>query len=349
MIVHLKRIISVVVMFIIFMSEALPQEKTWNIGLFSFFDNVEFGGSSVKIPQTMSGIMLTPNVGLKWDSVHTIIAGASLVHEFGSSEAIDYLYPTAYYGYNRHHIRFLMGAFPRSAGLDNFSRIFFQDSVFYYRPNINGMLLELKDDKKYFNAWLDWTGRQSETVREAFFVGFSGRYNFGPFYIQHSGNMFHFASRMNPFINESLHDNLLFHTSAGIDLSGRTILEKLDINAGWVAGLERSRSDDTGWIGLHGLLVEARTGYRFIEIFNSLYTGEGLMYYYRDHGNDLYWGDPAYRAKIYDRADLSLNFISSRLINIKLTYSLHFLEGRVYHEQMLKVKVNLDGRQTVKS
>jgi hypothetical protein len=340
----MKRVIPVVFIMFIFISEGFAQEKTWNVGLFSFFDNVEFDGSAVKIPQTMSGIMLAPEGGLRWDSLHSIFAGVSLMHEFGSAEAIDNFYPTLYYQFSGDHTRFLMGAFPRSEGLDKFPRIFFQDSVYYYRPNINGMLLEFRDDKKFFNVWLDWTGRQSEMVREAFFVGFSGKYNFGHFYLQHSGSMFHFASRMNPFINEALHDNLLLHTSAGVDLSGMTVFEKLDANAGWVVGLERSRADNTGWIGLQGLLIEARAGYKFIELFNSFYAGDGLMNFYGDHGNDLYWGDPAYRAPIYNRADISLNFISNRYLNIKLTYSLHFLEGNVYHEQMLKVRVNLNNR-----
>jgi hypothetical protein len=338
----MKRVLPVVFILFIVVSEGSAQEKTWNVGLFSFFDNVEFGGSAVKIPQTMSGIMLAPEAGLRWDSVHSIVAGVNIMHEFGSVVAIDNFYPTAYYKYNNDHIRFLMGAFPRQGYLDKLSRIFFQDSVYYYRPNINGMFLELGDEKKFVNVWLDWTGRQSETIREAFFLGFSGRYSFGRLYFQHSGSIFHFASRMNPFINEPLHDNLLFHTSAGIDFSGMTILETLDINAGWVAGLERSRADNARFIGLHGLLAEVRAGYKFFELFNSFYAGEGIMYFYGDHGNDLYWGDPAYRAKVYNRADLSLNFVNNRFINLKLTYSLHFLEGRVYHEQMLKMRVNLN-------
>jgi hypothetical protein len=68
------------------------------------------------------------------------------------------------------------------------------------------------------------------------------------------------------------------------------------------------------------------------------------MQFYNDHGNDLYWGDPVYRAKTSDRADIYLDFIRSSKINLELTYSLHFLEGRIYNEQMLKLKVNLDGR-----
>ena len=59
------------------------------------------------------------------------------------------------------------------------------------------------------------------------------------------------------------------------------------------------------------------------------------------HGNDIYWGDPAYRVSPYNRSDFYVNFIQNRTINIGFTYSLHFLEGNVYHEQFLKVNINL--------
>ena len=48
--------------------------------------------------------------------------------------------------------------------------------------------------------------------------------------------MFHLAGKMDPVVEEALHDNLLFHTSAGIDLSGRTFFSTLEANAGWVSG-----------------------------------------------------------------------------------------------------------------
>lgn len=191
------------------------------------------------------------------------------------------------------------------------------------------------------NLWLDWTGRQSLDVREAFILGLSGRFNHGLFYAKHSGYINHFARKLNPLVDEAFHDNLLFQTSAGIDLSDKTIFTRFDASAGWL-GVERARADNTGWISLNGLLVETRVEYKIIGLFNSFYKGSGLMYFYEDHGNDLYWGDPAYRAKIYNRADLYLRFFDSSNLNIELTYSLHFLEGNVYHEQMLKVKVYLD-------
>ncbi len=318
------------------------QVPSWHVGFFSFFDNIEFGGSAVKIPQTMSGIQLAPEYGLIWDSIHRVSAGVNLMHEFGSDKGIDKFYPTAYYELDKRPFRFIMGAFPRSVAIGNYSRFFFQDSILYYHPNMNGVFWEYRREHGNLNLWLDWTGRQSKNVHETFFIGLSGKYSFGQFYAMHSGYMYHFARKMNPVFDEAFHDNLLFQTSLGIDLSDKTIFTRLDANAGWITGLERARADNTGWISLNGLLVETRIEYKIIGLFNSFYKGSELMYFYDDHGNNLYWGDPAYRANTYDRSDFYLRFINNKKVNIELTYSLHFLESHVYHEQLLKVNINLN-------
>lgn len=290
----------------------------------------------------MSGIQIAPEAGLQWDSVHLIGAGLNLLHEFGSSYAIDKLDLTAYYEFNKEPFRFLMGAFPRDNVLEKYPRIFFQDSISYYRPNINGIFWEISSGNSYLNLWLDWTSRKSVTVRETFFIGLAGRYTSGLFYLQHFGSMFHFAKDLDPIVEKDIYDNALFVTSAGIDLSGKTFLDVLDLNAGWAAGVERSRAEGTGWIMNDGLLIETKLGYKYAGIFNSLYLGEGQMAFYEDQNNDLYLGDPVYRAGNYNRSDFFVNFIRNDKINVRLTYSLHFTESNVYHEQMLKVSVNLN-------
>jgi hypothetical protein len=179
-------------------------------------------------------------------------------------------------------------------------------------------------------------------VNEQFFIGFSGRYNSGIFYLQHYGAMFHYAGKMNPVVDEPLHDNLLFMTSLGIDLSGKTCFSKLETNAGWVVRLERSRADNSGWIKSNGFIMETRAEYKWIGLFNTFYSGNNMMHYYPELGNKLYWGDPTYRSKSSDRADFYISFLQSHTVNLDLTYSLTFMEGRMYHEQMLKAIINLN-------
>ena len=332
-----------VIIFCCFISfHGFSQNLFWKAGIYTFFDNTEFAKSEYKTPQTMSGIQLIPEIGLRWDSSHFAGAGVNLLHEFGSSEPVDKLYLTAYYEYRKKPFRFLMGAFPRDNVLDKYPRIFFQDSISYYRPNVNGIFWEAFSGKDYLNVWLDWTGQKSAEVRETFFVGLSGKYNIGVFYLQHFDYMYHFAKDLDPAGDNGLHDNGLMLTSAGIDLNGKTFLDILDINAGLATGFERARDEDSGWILNSGLLMETRIGYKIFGLFNTLYLGEGHMPFYNDHSNSLYWGDPIYRAGNYNRSDFYINFIRNKKVNLNLTYSLHFAEGNVYHEQMLKVSVNLN-------
>jgi len=335
--------LSLTLLLIIFLSSKLfSQDFFWQTGLFSFFDNLEFADSHVKIPQTMAGIMISPEVGLQWDSIHRVVGGVNLMHEFGSTEVIDNIYPTAYYEYCRNPFTFIMGAFPRLMALERYPRMFFQDSLSYYRPNINGMFLQYGKDQKYVNLWLDFTGRQSQNVREAFFVGLNGMYSTGIFYARHFGYMFHFASSKDSYSDEPIHDNLLFLTSAGADLSERTFFDKLECEIGWVLGLERSREGDADWIAMNGFQAEAKAEYRFAGISSTFYAGRGMMYFYEDYGNELYWGDPVYRARVYDRTDIYVRFLRKQNVDLELTWSLHFLEGNVYNEQMLKLRVDLN-------
>ncbi|MCX6330011.1 MAG: hypothetical protein NTZ85_10950 [Bacteroidia bacterium] len=338
----MKTIIRIILLCFIVSYEGLSQKPFWEAGLYSFFDNTEFGHSKVQVPQTMAGVRIAPGFGVRFDSVHSITLGVNVLHEFGSNEIIGDLFPTAYYKFDNKPFKFLMGAFPRSYAVERYPRIFFQDSISYYRPNINGILLEYSLKSLLINLWLDWTSRQSYEMHEAFFMGFSGKYNVSIFYIQEFTYMFHFAGKMNPAVEEALHDNGILLTSLGINLSGKTIFDQLDFNGGWVVGLDRARADKTGWIDQNGFLSEARIEFKSVGLYNTFYVGNGQMYYYKDHNNELYWGDPIYRTKIYNRADFYIDFLKNKSVSTQLIYSLHFAEGNVYHEQALKVSINLN-------
>jgi hypothetical protein len=337
----MKKIIPFIFLLILSGEILFSQDLNWRVNVFNFFDNTEFSQSKFKVPQTMAGIVVSPEAGLLWDTVNKINIGTSLIHEYGSQYAIDRFYPTAYYETDR-RVRFIMGAFPRSSTIENYPRLFFQDSVSYYRPNINGLFVEYRKEDYHINIWLDWTGRQSKTVNEQFFIGFSGKYRTGLVFLEHFGAMYHYASKSDPVVEEPLHDNLLFLTSAGIDLSGKTVLNRLEAKAGWAVRLERSRAENSGWITSKGFLVEARAEYRRIGIYNSMFFGDNMMHYYPQLGNRLYWGDPVYRAKSSNRADLYISFIRNHTVNVDLTYSLTFMEGKIFHEQLLKVIIDLN-------
>jgi hypothetical protein len=88
--------------------------------------------------------------------------------------------------------------------------------------------------------------------------------------------------------------------------------------------------------------METHLIYRRIGVFNTLYLGNGQMKFYNKYSNKLYWGDPIYRAGNYNRSDFYVDFIKTNRVKLNLTYSLHFAERNMYHEQLLKVQIALD-------
>ena len=321
---------------------ACSQEFVWKVGVHSFFDNAEFAKSNVQIPQTMAGVHLSPEAGLSWNKKHRFFVGFDALHEFGSDEIVDFTDPIAYYNFNSKRFRFYMGAFPRKLALEKYPRMFFQDSIANYRPVLNGLFWEYHKKGNYINVWLDWTSRQTELKREAFFMGWSGRYNTGVFYAQHFGYMYHFASSRNPIVSDDLHDNGLTLTSVGLDFASKTNFEKLEANVGWSAALERNRNGDNKWRISQGLLSEVKIEYKGLGLFNTLYWGDGQQIYYPAYGNALYWGDRFYRAKQYNRTDLYVNFFKTQVVNVKLIIAFHFAEKTMYNQQALYASFDLD-------
>ena len=337
------KIFYLIILLGFYVTTSFAQEFVWQAGFHSFFDNIEFSQSAVKSSQTMAGVRFTPQLGFSYQDKHRVFVGFDAMHEFGSDKSVEFRFPVAYYNFESELFAFYMGAFPRKTTLDKYPRMFFQDSVGYYRPVINGILWEIRSKKDdYFNVWLDWTSRQSYENRETFFMGLSSRYNLKMFYIQQFIYMFHFAGSMNPQVHESLHDNGLILTSAGMDWAENTNFEKLELNIGWSVGLERNRGGSDGWKKPHGLLSELMVEYKGVGVFNTFYSGQRQQSYYKQYQNRLYWGDPTYRVSRYNRADFYAYFIKNSTVSVKFIYSLHFLEKRMYHEQILYAAFNLD-------
>src|SRR5665647_3920415 len=91
----------------------LAQELQWKTGLNYFFDNTEFGRSSITIPQTMTGVHLSPEIGVKWDTVHSVFAGVDVLKNSGTSNVVDKTDVIAYYQYLTPVTTFRAGSFQR--------------------------------------------------------------------------------------------------------------------------------------------------------------------------------------------------------------------------------------------
>lgn len=320
-----------------------PQEILYRAGLHSFFDNNEFDGCPVGDSQTMAGVHIAPQIGLAWDTKNHIFAGVDAMHELGSDKTFGYYNLIAYYELDNNPFRFYMGAFPRKMALDKYPLFFFQDSILNYRPTMTGFFWEYYSPKGDFaNIWLDWTSRQTFTERETFFMGWSGRYNRNSFYAQHFGYMYHFAGVMDPANHTPVHDNGRLWTALGLDLSSKTSMDALDINAGWAIGLEKDRATDAGWMPSQGLLSELRVEYRGLGMFNTFYKGGSQGKFYDQFGTQLYWNDRLYRAAAYDRLDGYIYFMKTDVVTLKFIFTLHFVEPGMFTEQQLYATFDLD-------
>jgi hypothetical protein len=322
-------------------SLCFSQKLEWSVSATPFFDNTEFGGSKAEIDQTMAGTRLAPEIGMQFDTIHRVHVGVALLQEFGSVNTVDSYAPIAYYAYDKAPFKFTMGAFPRDSAVGDYPRVFFQDSIGYYRPVINGLVWKIYNTQSHFKVWLDWTGRQSETKREAFFMGWSGKTQKGVCYLQHFGYMFHYAKMKDAPDSQYIHDNGLALTSIGIDLAKKTSFDKLNVDAGWLVGLEDDRGT-SGWLTHNALLVQANIEYKGLGFSNSYYIGAKQMTFYKEESNNLYWGEPVYRNREYNRADFYIKFIESDNVKIKFVYTLHATEHNVYHEQGLYASIYLN-------
>ena len=319
------------------------QNFAWKVDFLGFADNREYK-SGVQIPQTMIGMRLTPLVGLRWNE-HSFFAGASALKEFGSSKGVDDIIPAAYYRFEGRDFDFRFGAFPRSETLGDFPAAFFSDSLSYYRPNINGLFWQFKKyDNLRAGVFLDWTSRQTDTHREAFIMGGSGLWRcYGIYYLKFNYYMYHRAGKAIDEPGDHIHDMGLGYYAVGADLSQYTKLDTIYVHAGLLQGMERRRGIG-GWYYPRGLLLEAGAEYKNIGLKNTLYAGKGQQVFYNSYNpeRDLYWGDPFYRAKFYNRTDLYASLIHSDWVNARFDVSLHCSTGHWSWQQQFILNVSLD-------
>jgi hypothetical protein len=318
----------------------VSQEAVVNIGVHSFFDNSEFGAHGVKPSRTEAGIQLGGQAGFRWDTTSAVFFGLSGIHEYGSKTAFMATEPIVYYSAHKKYLRYFIGAFPRKETIGNYPRMFFRDSITNYRTVLNGVFYELRREGAFMNAWLDWTGHPTTEERETFFVGWSAAWNYRRFHIRLFGYLFHYAFRNNPNVHDPLHDNALQLLSAGFDLTGLVPIDELDLRVGHCMGLERNR-DIGRWHTPQGFLAELQLGHYGFGIVNSCYLGDPQQVF-PENGSKLYWGDPVYRQRIYNRTDFSYTFARLQYVRVAITYSLHAGEHTVDHEQMLHLYVDLD-------
>lgn len=327
------------------------QKFVWNANLNYFFDNTEYAKSTIAKDQTMTGVHIAPEFGLAFDSIHSLYAGVDLLKTAGSQNVIDNIQPIAYYKFQNRKISFYAGAFSRSELLSNYSDLFFQDSVNYYRPTLTGIFWQVGRKESFFNLWLDWNGHQTSSVRETFFVGASAHKKIGMLFTDFQSYMFHFANTRPMNLSYSVCDNLLAHLSVGVDYSNNTGLDTLLFAAGILAGGERDRALLNGSYFPIGVVFRLNAEYKGFGTQNMLYTGNARDVFYNKYNNEFYWNNPFLRSGFYLQSKWYLDVIRSQSVNGKLSMNLQFSQGKMMFEQVftLKAKLNSSSKLNTKS
>ena len=316
---------------------ANAQELEGNISVHAFADNREYDNSN-RFSQTIFGTRFSPEIGIKIDSAHRIRVGFNALHEFGSPKFAVKIDPVIYYQYQKDKWDFYIGTFPRQNLLSDYPRAILKDTLAYYRPNVEGMLVNYQSRYGNQNIWIDWTSRQTEFDRETFLFGLSGKYKTGLFFSEHYAMMFHNAGPGIDIPGDHIQDNGAAAINLGLDLSTKTFLDTLTFKIGGLISFERTRSV-SDWQTPKGYLLELHAGYKRFGFKNSFYKGEG---------HNLIYGDQFYTAKTYNRADFLYTPIKFKNVTGQFIFSFHFVEGLVDNQQAFSLRYNLSGSKDLK-
>jgi hypothetical protein len=312
----------------LFATGALAQLKTDTLqgsldihfNALGFMDNREYS-AFVPRSRTYSGTRTTIDFGLNLDSLNHFIVGANGIHEFGAQPFYLTVDPVAYYHYESKKWIFNVGEFPREGLLTQYPRALLNDTLLYYRPNVEGLLTNLHTKYGYESIWIDWVSRQTETAREQFIFGDGGTYIPSPghpFFLTHYFLLMHDAGNASNDPNQpGIGDNGGAQIRVGMDYSHRTVFDSLKFDVGGMISLERVRGVD----GFHippGFVASAYLSYHKFAFFDEFYVGEG---------SHITYGDSFYEKKLYNRLDIIYSPFVFKHIHGQFILSIHSSPG----------------------
>jgi hypothetical protein len=308
---------------------AQSQKPGLRVTLEGIGDNREFSGG-ISYSQTILGTRGSFEASFSIDG-HHLVAGLSHLYEFGSKPGYHQPAMILYYQYEDPVKSFHFGSFPRK-NLANFPLALMADTIDYYRPNIEGMRGELNWGYGYQNMFVDWTGRQTDKVRESFTAATSGEISLSGFYIRNYVLLNHLAHSSPRGEGEHVNDNLGYAILAGWKTSDTDGLHGY-LNAGVLGSVYRERSVSDGFQHAVGLLAEGFLRHRNFAMKNTLHTGEG---------HTILTGDPFFRQRNYNRTDAIWYFINHRNVSGRFNLSFHLSEWKnPDHSQQISIVYRL--------
>ncbi len=289
------------------------QKPVFRFTLEGIGDNREFHNGKSRA-QTILGTLGSLEARTTLEG-HSLIAGFSELYEFGS--AIDFHLPRLilYYAYDDPGKEFRFGAFPRRGTID-FPMAMLADTLLTYRPQIEGLAGKLHGDWGYQMAFVDWTGRQTETVREAFMAGSSGEVKISNWFLQNFILLDHLAHTSMRIPDQHIQDHFGFSLLAGLRFGENQPLSG-ELKGGLLSSLYRERSVTDGFKTGHSFHFEGQGRYHNLGVKTTLHSGDPLQFIH---------GDPFYSFKNYLRTDAIWYFIHHKNIKGRFNWSLHWVD-----------------------
>jgi len=304
-----------------------------------WLDNREYK-AFIPRSRTYSGTRTELDLGLHVDTANSFIVGTNAIHEFGAQPYFLNAVPIAYYQYHSKKWLFNAGEFPRAGLIDDYPRAMLNDTLMYYRPNVEGLLTRYTSDHFWQTGWIDWVSRQTDTQREEFLFGAEGKYMPNPngmFYIRDYFLEEHDAGAAILQPDDHIFDNMALEVRLGLNLTKKTSLDSLSIEVGNLSSALRERGVD-GWQAANGVVASVYAGYHRFAAFEEFYAGQGSV---------IYYGDSYYTKSFYDRLDLIWTPFLSGHVKGQFVASFHFSPGH-YNDNQEVFRVTYDlGRKTI--
>lgn len=307
------------------------QQLEWKTGFFGFFDNREYFNEFID-PQTIGGSSLSAEAGFALNDLNRFRAGLGYTYEYGSKG--DYLLPDVilYYKGEWKPVTFYIGSFPRHQLISQ-PLAMLTDTLSYYRPMVEGMFLEFRRSWGSQHVWMDWTSRQTDTRRETFLIGATGRIHKGLFLWQHHFLMYHFAGPAIDIPGDHIRDNGGFSAMPGLNLGDLLGLDTLTLSTGFLMSYDQLRHVYEVRF-MWGSMTDLEIGHRGFGLHGVYYRGDGQVFLY---------GDGFYKSSSYGRADVYYQKAWEDKITGRLTFSFHFLPGNLDFSFMVNIRAFMDG------
>ena len=311
-------------LFVIFLSfislSALAQELEYQVLFEGIGDNREYFSGKAE-SQTVLGSRGAFEVGIEIDS-HRIRGGLSHLLEFGSD--LDYHKPKLimYYEYRDVQNTFFFGAFPRRGKID-FPLAMLTDTLLYYRPNIEGLLGEVRWSWGFQNGFVDWVSRQTEVQRENFMAGFSGEIFHNNLFLENYLLLFHDAGPAIDIPGDHIKDYLGYALQAGIRTDADDELDA-ELKAGILSSSYRERSVTDGFVNSASFFGEINGRYKNYGVKSVLNAGGGHRFAY---------GDRFFHLENYWRTDVIWYFINHKNVRGRFNLSFHVIDWNDLDQQ----------------